>query len=143
MIIYNYNQKTKEYTVPGKASNNPRNPVNPLIPANATTESPPDVGVNEVAVFKDKKWKVEKDFRGKKFYLKDSGKEKIIKDIGEKTPVNAIETPPPQEFKKPVYQGNTWIETYTAPEAVLKIDINKLLTQLETVIPGIKKGDIV
>ena len=62
MKIYNYNRYTGEYTGPSIATPNPITVGEYLIPAYATTESPPSTTVDELAVWDNGAW-IKKDIK--------------------------------------------------------------------------------
>lgn len=67
MKIYHYRYDTAEYTHTTEARLDPLEK-KPLVPANATTTSPPDTGSDEVAVWNGESWSVEEDHRGQTAY---------------------------------------------------------------------------
>lgn len=67
MQIYHYQLVTGEYTHTTEAMLDPLDG-NALIPANATTTSPPDTGADEVAVWNGESWSAEEDHRGQTVY---------------------------------------------------------------------------
>ena len=88
MKIYNYNEKTKEYIGSEYAKldvlETEKQGVNIyLAPANSTYIEPPLNGENEVCVYVDGKWKIEKDFRGQMQIDLSSGMVGEVSDIGE------------------------------------------------------------
>ena len=62
MQIYNYNRYTGEYTGPSIATPNPITVGEYLIPAYATTESPPSTTVDELAIWDKGAW-IKKNIR--------------------------------------------------------------------------------
>ena len=62
MQIYNYNRDTGEYTGPSMATPNPITVGEYLIPAYATTESPPSVSNYELAIWNNGAW-IKKDIK--------------------------------------------------------------------------------
>ena len=62
MQIYNYNRYTGEYTGPSIATPNPITVGDYLIPAYATTESPPSTTVDELAIWDKGAW-IKKNIR--------------------------------------------------------------------------------
>lgn len=86
MLIYNYNEITKEYTGYCEADLDPAESKAQgkdiyLIPANATDVKPPKAKTNEVVIY-DNGWKIEADFRGK-YIVNEDMKPEIVKEIGE------------------------------------------------------------
>ena len=86
MIIYNYDDKTFEYTGQNNADLDPEQSRIEgeyiyLIPANSTTIKPPKIKKNEVALWDKTNWKIVPDYRNT--YVINEFKEiKFIKDIG-------------------------------------------------------------
>ena len=74
MQIYNYNRDTGEYTGPSMATPNPITVGEYLIPAYATTETPPSVSGDELAVWDKGAW-IKKNIRNE---MIDKNWEKII-----------------------------------------------------------------
>lgn len=69
MLVYNYDEKTKEFTSAVEAYLDPEETKVQgreiyLVPANATAEVPNKTGENQVNVFELNHWIVESDFRG-------------------------------------------------------------------------------
>lgn len=65
MDIYHYHPITGEYMGTGVADQDPLNPINHLIPANATSVQPPAAAINKAAVFNGiNAWSVVDDHRG-------------------------------------------------------------------------------
>lgn len=82
--IYNYHPVTKEYIegkYPSFAQEDPKDPGNVPVPANATVIAPPSVDEHEVAVFDGAGWTVEKDYRGT-VYLTTEGEVVKVYEIG-------------------------------------------------------------
>jgi hypothetical protein len=71
MLVYNYDEKTKEFISAVEAYLNPEETKVQgreiyLVPANATTEVPNKTGENQVNIFEVNRWIVKDDFRGQK-----------------------------------------------------------------------------
>ena len=86
MLVYNYDEITKEYIGYEEASLDPEETKKQkkdiyLIPANATSKKPPTVKKNEVAVFEDN-WVIKPDYRGQ-YMVDDEMQPTEIKDIGD------------------------------------------------------------
>lgn len=99
MNIYYYSRETGEFMPPldgtvYKARPNPIRPDDFIYPAFATTISPPDTGLNEVAIFDGEEWSISDDFRGVKYYLDDE-EPKEIENIGDVVPESATLKPKP------------------------------------------------
>jgi len=67
MKIFNYDNITGEFLSAGLADQDPLNDGQYLLPAHATFEPPPEVGVNQVACFKNGGWELLSDPRGEYF----------------------------------------------------------------------------
>ena len=59
MNIYHYTQDTNIFHSTGVADESPLEPGVYLVPANATTVAPPELGESEIAVFSNGAWQVE------------------------------------------------------------------------------------
>jgi len=77
MKIYNYNNKTGEYQNSTQAHKNPLNKDKFLIPACATTTSPPQIQDGKVRVFNNNKWQQITDKRGTVAYTADRQEIKV------------------------------------------------------------------
>lgn len=85
MIIYNYDEFTKEYTGQSIASLDPAETKAQekdvyLIPANATTTKPPKIKTNEVVIY-DNGWQIKTDYRGQYIVNEDMQPQKV-EEIG-------------------------------------------------------------
>lgn len=83
MIIYNYDEFTKEYTVYSEASLDPQESKIQgkdvyLIPAYATTQKPPKTKTNEICVY-DNGWQIKADYRGQYIVDETMQPEKVEK----------------------------------------------------------------
>lgn len=88
MYIYNYDEKTKEYTSKSLADFDPeeqaRGRIIPLIPANATLVAPPSYNeYNEIPVMQDEGWTVKPDYRKNFYSVSDTWLVQDIREIGE------------------------------------------------------------
>ena len=89
MLIYNYDEKTKEYLGFETAEADPeetkiKGEFVPLVPRYATLTAPMVAGENEIPVFKNGKWELTPDFRG--YYLSDEALNLIeIEELGAQT----------------------------------------------------------
>ena len=88
MLIYGYDENTKEYLGSMEAYLDPLESLNKsreiyVIPPNFTTEFPPDIKENEVAIFTEGKWKIVKDYRGFVGFDKKTGEEIVVTSLGE------------------------------------------------------------
>jgi hypothetical protein len=80
--IYNYDPITFEYTTQGKASKNPVNPDNPIIPACATTIVPLEHIDKYAIVWVGNKWEYKEDHRGELWYNSENQEMVEITFIG-------------------------------------------------------------
>jgi hypothetical protein len=114
MQIYQYHPVTREYLGTKPARLDPKEAelgnTRYLIPSNAVTEAPPETRQNEVAVRENNRWTVKSNYRGTTAYTTDGSLYEIT-EIGE---VPEITTPPPANFKKPVWNGSSWSEGQAA-----------------------------
>lgn len=99
MKIYNYDDEGI-YIGESTANPSPLEQGKYLIPAKATTVKPPASGDNEVAVFKDDQWVIEKDFRGETYYTSESREPITIDEIGEEIPDGALTSIDPKFIKE-------------------------------------------
>lgn len=81
--IFNLHPSTGELVSQGLADRDPEDPENFLIPAYATTVTPPALDDNQAALFQDEAWTVVPDYRGTEVTV--LGKKLIITELG-KTP---------------------------------------------------------
>lgn len=86
MLIYNYDEFTKEYTGYCEADLDPAESKAQgkdvyLIPAYATDVKPPKAKTNEVVIY-DNGWKIEADFRGQ-YIVNEDMKPQLVTEIGE------------------------------------------------------------
>ena len=94
MIVYQYDPETGMHSGNMKAQESPREPNVYLIPANSTSQKPPQTGERECVVYESGKWVLKPDYRGVTYYLAD-GTEHTIDVIDVVPPENAL-------FEKPV-----------------------------------------
>lgn len=88
MKIYHYHFKTGEFLSTGEADADPMVEGNYLIPANATTEEPPEAEENKVLVFSDGNWSLVDDYRGTTYWT-DYQTSFTISEIGVTVPDDA------------------------------------------------------
>jgi hypothetical protein len=81
MKVHNYSRDTGEYISSTDARESPLEPDVFLVPAYATTTSPPDVGQNQAAVWGGSSWSVVPDHRGET-YWDTSGEMVVIEGLG-------------------------------------------------------------
>ncbi|HEX7116253.1 MAG TPA: hypothetical protein VF193_14090 [Steroidobacter sp.] len=99
MDIYHFHPDSGEYLGLGQADPDPLVRGNWLIPACATTETPPAIGPRQAAVYRDG-WIIVSDFRGYRYWLAD-GSEHVIDQLGETPPSDALDAPPPPPEPEP------------------------------------------
>jgi len=115
MKIYDYHPETGEVLNPAgrEARLSPKDAAEGrevyLIPAQATTEAPPETGPNEAAVFDPAtgQWSITPDWRGTVHYDPDGGAARLVTKLGV---VPEITTPPPAGLYRPQWNGETWTE---------------------------------
>jgi hypothetical protein len=84
MILHDYDSITGEYLGSSKAQANPKAEGEFLPRANATDKKLPSYGDGEKPVFKNNKWVVLKDYRGKTAYnANDRDDLYIVRDLGD------------------------------------------------------------
>lgn len=88
MIIYNYDEKTKEYTGTSPVDYDPaekeRGILKPLVPANATLTPPPEYNeYNEIPVMQDGQWVIKPDYRKNYYSVNEHWLVEEIHTIGE------------------------------------------------------------
>ena len=97
--LYHYDAKTGAFLGTRPARMSPRNPEQPLVPANTTLSEPPEAGEGGVAVFEGGAWSVVEDHRGKTIYTADSPRGKEVREPGP-LPEGATTEPPPSTEHK-------------------------------------------
>lgn len=94
MKYYSYHKTTGVFLWEDDATPNPEEEGEFLLPAHATTEAPPEIQANEVAVFTEGAWSIVPDYRGKVFY-DGNGDQITINEINvSPDPAWTIEPPP-------------------------------------------------
>ena len=86
MILYTYDEKTKEYTGTQNAFIDPLETKKQgknvyLVPANATDKKPLDVKENQAVIFNGTEWELIADYRGKTYYIGTEQHE--MKELGD------------------------------------------------------------
>ena len=85
MLVHHYSSKTGEYMHSGQPDGDPRNDKRWLIPAFATTEMPPPRTRTTWPFYRDSKWTLLPDFRGRVCYRVDTG-ERVEITVPGRTP---------------------------------------------------------
>lgn len=110
--LYNYHPETGEFIDSSFADTSPLEPEVVLIPAYSTTTPPPATGKNEVALFIDKHWVKQPDYRGQVFYTTPEGTATTISEMGP-IPQNLTAEPCPSPLH--YWSKNGWcIDAKTA-----------------------------
>ncbi|MEZ0190757.1 phage tail protein [Ralstonia solanacearum] len=135
--VYHYHPTTGEYAGSSPADHSPLESGVVLIPAHATTQAPPAAGPREVAVFSDRSWSIEADWRGVALFSKADGSAITIADIGT-TPadVNATETARPSPAH--VWTAGKWIEDAQRKAALLVALKQRLCDQLDAAADAVR-----
>jgi hypothetical protein len=111
MNLYHYHSETREYLGLSEARIDPLETVKAghevyLIPANTTTEEPPLVGSDQVAIMVGDGWTIEENHRGKTVYDKTTAQALTITEIG-KIPDEVTQLVP---CEYPKWDGAQWAE---------------------------------
>lgn len=109
VYVYAYDGNTKEYIHNAEpAQVDPLEPGNLIVPANATTIAPPEVGDKEVAVFNEAtgEWQVKADRRGEVYYDTATQEKITIDEIGI-TPKKTWTAQAPTDPEE-VWTGKAW-----------------------------------
>ncbi|MDB0511064.1 phage tail protein [Ralstonia solanacearum] len=135
--VYHYHPTTGEYAGSSPADHSPLESGVVLIPAHATTQAPPAASAREVAVFSDRSWSIEVDWRGVALFSKADGSAITIADIGT-TPadVNATETARPSPAH--VWTAGKWIEDAQRKAALLVALKQRLCDQLDAAADAVR-----
>ncbi|CCF95833.1 phage tail protein [Ralstonia solanacearum] len=136
-IAYHYHPTTGEYAGSSIADRSPLEPDVVLIPAYATDQAPPAASAREVAVFRDRSWSIEADWRGVTLFSKADGSAITIADIGT-TPadVNATETARPSPAH--VWTAGKWIEDAQQKATLLVALKQRLCDQLDAAADAVR-----
>lgn len=82
MIIYNYDEDSKEFLFTSRAQKNPKREGEYIFPKNSTTIIPPETEEHKVAVFNGEFWNISDDFRGLEQINLDTKEISNVKVIG-------------------------------------------------------------
>jgi hypothetical protein len=130
MDVYNYHPKNFDFVWKDLAAPSPLEPGVFLFPAFSTTIAPPDTAKNERAVFDPvlKIWRVEPDFRGKR-YQTATGREIDVTKIGPLETVapetTALKPPEFQLGYKTVWTGDAWEQEALPPQMPTSITMRQ------------------
>lgn len=95
MILHDYDNITGEYLGSSNAQPNPKAEGEFLLRANATDKKIPSYGDGEKPVFKNSKWVVLRDYRGKTAYnANDRDDLYVVKELGDLQDGFVLEQPP-------------------------------------------------
>jgi len=128
MKIYHYTD-TGEYKGETDARVDPLDANNYLIPRNATTQAPPQVGDNQAAIYDGQEWSIEEDHRGTQYWLAD--------EYDSEEPPHTVESigalPEGALLTKPDVPENI------ASERLAKVEVTPMKFQIavETLYPGL------
>ena len=127
--VYNYSAITLEYLSSADANLNPVTKNSYLLPANSTFNAPPDVLLNEVAVFDETgDWAVMPDFRGETLYKIEDGESLVIDFIGD-LPENLTKEPRPDKYH--VFKDGAWVMTEETAEKKRKDGVPEFITIMQ------------
>ena len=104
MKIYNYNSMSGEYISQTDAVESPEEEGKFLIPAGATTVSPPTITANKAAVWNGEGWDLVADYRGQAFYSTEDGQPIALNLGDEPDEATAI----PKTDSNAVWTGTKW-----------------------------------
>lgn len=90
-LIYDYKEDTGELIGSRTARLDPLDGL-PLVPRNATLETPPEVDDNQVAVFSNNLWSTVSDYRGD--YWDVDGNSVLVTELGESLPQGLLTVKP-------------------------------------------------
>jgi|GEM_PF-2288631 len=136
MQIYHYSGETGEFLRASEARIDPLetkktgSPVY-LRPANSTPDAPPTAGEHQAAVCRDGAWSLVDDYRGQKYWNKDTGEEVTIQDLGA-LDADFVATEPTSGLFQPQWDGSQWIETalvYGGVVVASKADVDRVTRQ--------------
>ena len=120
MYVYHFDGTTLEFTGRSEARIDPLETERAgepryLVPALASTESPPEFGEHETAVFDPSagSWYLAPDFRGAVHYDPETGRRLEIETPGV---LPEVTVPPPTNLLKPRWSGWEWVEGSSAEE---------------------------
>ena len=136
MQIYHYSGETGEFLWASEARLDPLetkktgSPVY-LRPANSTPDAPSAAGEHQAAVYRDGAWSLVNDYRGQKYWNKDTGEEVTIQDLGA-LDADLVATEPTSGLFQPQWDGSQWIETalvYGGAVVASKADVDRVTRQ--------------
>src|SRR5690349_8929134 len=107
MLIHHYNPTTGEYLSSGQPDADPRNEDRWLLPASSTFDAPPPRTPTTWPFYRDGKWRLLPDFRGRICYRTDTGEAVEIAVAG-RTPVELGLTTEPRPSPRHSWIDGTW-----------------------------------
>ena len=141
MNIFNYSADTGEFISQSIARENPMEAGEFLIPANATTVSPPITGTNEVAVFAGGSWVLTPDFRGVPYFLIADGSD-VTFELGESPDVTVQDTFP--QAVQDAIDAEEAAQQVINDERIRVGDITaNALARIEAVVPALSTLEMV
>jgi len=137
MNIYHYHPNTFEYLGASEAKIDPLETAKAgvpvyLIPANATTDQPPEAGLNQIARHNSGAWELVDDFRGQEYWDKDTGTKITITDLGMAIPNGYPTQAPSSGMFNPVWNGSAWIESaivFQGTKVTTKNEVDRITRQ--------------
>ena len=127
--VYNFSAVTREYLSADEAQRDQLEPEKYVLPAHSTFNAPPNLLLNEVAVFGENgDWAVMPDFRGEKFYKIEDGESLVIDFIGD-LPKNLTKEPRPDKYH--VFNDGAWVMTEETAEKKRKDSVPEFITIMQ------------
>ena len=132
MNIYNYDEKTLEYTSSGIADESPLEPGIYLIPAFATDIQPPDKTENETVIFNidQNNWVSVSDYRSIKLWSKDTAKQVVAKFGETPNDINATQIEPNVDYPAWDSASETWVTDEAAKLSAQTAEATSKVNQL-------------
>ncbi|GAB7536280.1 tail fiber assembly protein [Burkholderia sp. 3C] len=115
MLIHNYSSTTGEYLSSGQPDTDPQNDGRWLIPANATSDTPPERTPTSWPFYRDGAWFLLPDYRGRICYRTDTG-EPVEISVAGKTPDELGLTTEPRPSARYAWVDGAWV----VPAAVIE-----------------------
>jgi len=137
MNIYHYHPDTFEYLGASEAKIDPLETAKAggqvyLIPANATTDQPPEAGTNQRARRNGDAWELVDDYRGQEYWDKDTAEKITITELGITIPNDCPKQAPPAGMFNPVWNGSAWVESavvFQNTKVTTKSDVDRITRQ--------------
>ena len=134
MNIYHFHMDTREYLGCSAAKIDPLETAKQgtdvyLIPANATTDQPPESGTNQRASRNGDAWELVDDYRGQEYWDKDTGAKITITALGITIPNDCPAQAPPAGMFNPAWDGSAWVESaiiFQGAKVTTKNDVDRI-----------------